>query len=100
MIFFNYKQKFTLLLRKKCSPIWIQRQLGKIISRERVFWQSAWKHVNMEEVCKDFETKMLGECHGCYVQSETLFLANVFDRYIEINELDPAYFLSPPRLSW
>ena len=54
----------------------------------------------MEEVCKDFETKMLGECHGCYVQSETLFLANVFDRYIEINELDPAHFLSPPRLSW
>ena len=39
-----------------------------------------------------------------YVQSDTLLLAYVFENFrnkcIEIYELDPAYFLSAPRLAW
>ena len=39
-----------------------------------------------------------------YVQSDTLLLADVFenfrDKCIEIYELDPAHFLSAPRLAW
>ena len=39
-----------------------------------------------------------------YVQCDTLLLADVFenvrDKCIEIYELDPAHFLSPPGLAW
>ena len=39
-----------------------------------------------------------------YVKSDTLLLADVFenlrDKCIEIDELDPANFLSAPGLSW
>ena len=39
-----------------------------------------------------------------YVQSDTLLLANVFENFrnkcIELDQLDPAHFLSAPRLAW
>ena len=73
-----------------------------------------YNHLNMEDidadyvhakrVCKDFETKNLGEYHDLYVQSNTLLLADVFENFInmcfEIYELDPAKFLSAPGLAW
>ena len=73
-----------------------------------------YSHLNMEHitteyyayagrVCKDFETKKLGEYHGLYVQSDTLLLANVFKNFrkmcLEIYELDPAKFLSARELA-
>ena len=72
-------------------------------------------HLNMEDiidadyshanrVCKDFEIKNLGECHDFYVQSDTLFLADVFENFrnmcVNVYGLDSAKFLSPPGLSW
>ena len=72
-------------------------------------------HLNMEDiidadyshanrVCKDFEIKNLGECHDLYVQSDTLFLADVFENFrnmcVNVYGLDSAKFLSPPGLSW
>ena len=46
----------------------------------------------------------MGENHDLYVQSVTLLLADVFenfrDQFIEIYRLDPAQFLSAPRLAW
>ena len=46
----------------------------------------------------------MGENHDLYVQSVTLLLADVFenfrDQFIEIYGLDPAQFLSAPRLAW
>ena len=72
-------------------------------------------HLNMEDiidadyshanrVCKDFEIKNLGECHDFYVQSDTLFLADVFEYFrnmcVNVYGLDSAKFLSPPGLSW
>ena len=46
----------------------------------------------------------LGDYHDLYVQSDTLILAVVFynfrNKCIEIYELDPAYFLSAPALTW
>ena len=52
---------------------------------------------------KEFGLKDLGEYHDLYVQSDTLFLADVFEnfrnRFIEIYELDPAHFLSAPGLA-
>ena len=39
-----------------------------------------------------------------YVQSDILLLANVFENFrnkcIELDQLDPAHFLSAPRLAW
>ena len=60
-----------------------------------------YSHAN--RVCKDFEIKNLGECHDLYVQSDTLFLADVFENFrnmcVNVYGLDSAKFLSPPGLS-
>ena len=57
-----------------------------------------------QKVWKVFGIKNLGGYHDLYVQSDTLLLADVFenfrDKCIEIYELDPAHFLSAPRLAW
>ena len=56
-----------------------------------------------KRVCKDFETKNLGELYDVYVQSNTLLLADVFENFrnmcIELYELDPARFLTAPGLA-
>ena len=74
-----------------------------------------YSHLNMEDitdagqtvakkVCKDFDIKNLGEYHDLYVESDTLLLVDVFKLFrsmcLEINELDPAHFLSAPGLAW
>ena len=55
-------------------------------------------------VFKNFNNKDVGDYHGFYVQSDTLFLADVFESFrktcIEIYDLDPAHFLSAPGLAW
>ena len=60
-------------------------------------------HVHTKIVCKDFEIKNLGEYHDLYVQIDTLLLADVFENFrnmcLKIWELDPAKFLSAPRLA-
>ena len=38
-------------------------------------------YVHPKRVCKDFEIKNLGEYHNLYVQSDTLFLADVFKNF-------------------
>ena len=61
-----------------------------------------YEHV--QKVWEVFEIKNVGEYHDLYVQSNTLLLADVFenfrDKCIEIYGLDPAHFLSAPRLAW
>ena len=53
---------------------------------------------------KELGLKDHGEYHDLYVQSDTLFLADVFEnlrnKFIEIYELDPTHFLSAPGLAW
>ena len=48
--------------------------------------------------------KSLGDYHGLYVQSDTLFLADVFENFrnmcIKVYEVDLAHFLSAPGLAW
>ena len=48
--------------------------------------------------------KNLGEYHDLYVKLDTALLADVFENFrnksIEIDKLDPAYFLTTPGLSW
>ena len=72
-------------------------------------------HLNIEDItdadyaqaqwlCKDFETKDLGECHYLYAQSNTLMLADKFENFrnmfLKIYDLDPAKSLSSLELAW
>ena len=61
-----------------------------------------YRHGN--NVFKRFKLKNLGEYHYLLVQSDTLLLADVFENFrntcIKVYELDPAHFLSLPRLAW
>ena len=54
-------------------------------------WNEKWQ---------DFEMKNAGEYHDLHVQSDTLLLADVFEKFqclcLQIYELDPAHFLSTP----
>ena len=36
-------------------------------------------YINAKKVCKDFETRNLGEYHDLYFKSDTLLLADVFE---------------------
>ena len=73
-----------------------------------------YSHLNMEDItdadytqtkqaCKVFEIKHLGEYHDLYVQSHTLFLADVFENFhnmcLEVYELDSTKFLSASGLA-
>ena len=55
-------------------------------------------------VWNTFNISNLGEYHDLYVKLDTALLAEVFehfrDKHIEIDKLDPAYFLTTPGLSW
>ena len=57
-----------------------------------------------KRVFEKFNNKNLGDYHDVYVQSDTLFLVDVFENFrhkcIEIYEIDPAHFLSGPGLAW
>ena len=61
-------------------------------------------YAHAKRVCKDFEIKNVVEHHDLYVHSDTLFLADVFENFInmclQIYELDNAKFLSAPGLAW
>ena len=52
-------------------------------------------------ICKDYETKNLGEYHDLYVQSNTLLsgvLENFRNTNLEIYKLDSARFITVPGL--
>ena len=60
-----------------------------------------YKHAKI--VFKNLINKNLGDYHDLHVQSDTLFLADVFENFrlmcIKVYELDPAHFLSAPGLA-
>ena len=61
-------------------------------------------NINISNNVKDFILKHLSNYYGIYVLSDTLFIANIFEKvWIKCNKiyaLDPAHFLSPSRLTW
>ena len=76
--------------------------------------EDIYSHLNMEDItdanyvqakraCKNFEIKNLGEYDDLHVQSNTLFLADVFENFrnmcLKTYELDLAKFLSAPELT-
>ena len=60
-----------------------------------------YRHAN--NVFKRFKLENLRDYHDLYVQSDTLLLADLFNNFrdmcIKEYELDPAHFLSLPRLA-
>ena len=69
--------------------------LEDISNKDYLFPQKVWE---------EFGIRNLGEYHDLYVQTDTLLLADVYekfrDKWIEIYRLDPSYFLSAPGLAW
>ena len=61
-------------------------------------------YMHAKKVCEDFEIKNLGEYHDCYLKSDTLLLADVFENFrkicLKIYHLDPIKFLSAPGSAW
>ena len=57
-----------------------------------------------KKVFRELEMNNLGDYHDLHVQSDTLLLADIFEnfrnKFIANYELDPAYFLSAPGLTW
>ena len=77
--------------------------------------EASYSNLNMEDITdvnhrdakrafKSLNNKNLGDYHDLYVQSDTLLLADVLEKfrniYIKVYELDPAHFLSAPGLAW
>ena len=65
---------------------------------------SADDYAHAINVWNTFNISNLGEYHDLYVKLDTALLADVFENFknnsIEIDELDPTYFLTTPGLSW
>ena len=61
-------------------------------------------YAHAQKVLEVFEINNHSEYHDLYVQSDTLLLADVFEKFrdtcIEIYGLDLSHFLSAPGLSW
>ena len=111
----NNNNKFISLFRKgvysnKYMDDWEKFNETLLIEKEDIY-----SHLNMEDitdadykhgqrVCKDFEIKNLGEFFDLYLESDTLFLADVFENFrnmcSETYEFDPAKFLSALGLAW
>ena len=61
-------------------------------------------YANTQKLWEVFWIKHGGKYHDLYTQSDTLLLADEFenfrDKFNEIYELDPVYFVSRPGLAW
>ena len=65
---------------------------------------SDYHYAHANNVWNTFNISNLCQYHNLYVKVDTALLAAVFenfrDKHIEIDKLDPAYFLTTPGLSW
>ena len=107
--------KFILLLRKGVYPNEYMDDWEKFnetsLPKKEYFYSSLnmkyitdFDHRHPKRVFKNFDNKNIRDYHDLYVQNDTLLLADVFENFrnkcIEIDELDPAHFLSAPGLVW
>ena len=111
----NNIDKFKLLLRKgvysyEYMDSWEHFELP--VPLDKKYYYSKLNESNISDtdieqvknVCNTLKIDNLGQYHDLYVQSDTALLADVFesfrDKCLDIDKLDPAYFLSAPGLSW
>ena len=99
---------------KKVFPLMNNWIIRKNSMKQHYLKKKILQSVNMEDitdadlghtkrVCKDCKIKNLGVNHNFYVQSDSLWLANVFEKLknlcLKIYKLDPAKSLSAPGLA-
>ena len=106
--------KFVLLLRKGVYPYeymdcW-ERFNETSLPYKKAFYSELYleditdeDYTYAQKVFEKFNLKNLSDYHDLYAQSDTLLLEDVFESFrnkcIEINELNPAHFLSAPGLA-
>ena len=106
---------FILIFSEVLYPYQYMEDWEKFNEKSLPEKEDFYSHLNMEDITdddyahakrvyEDFESKHLREYHELYVQSDTLLLADVFDKFrnlcLKIYKLDPAKFLSVPGLAW
>ena len=111
----NDLNKFILLLRKGVYPYEYMDNWERLNETSLPSKESFYSNLNMEDiddidyrhgnnVFNKFKLNNLGDYHDLYVQSDTLLLADVFEKFRDMclkeYELDPAHFLSLPGLAW
>ena len=107
--------KFVLLLRKGGYPYEYMNSWGSfnetsLPSKKSCYSESSLENISdkdylhAQKVWDVFEITNLGEYHDLYFQTDTLLLADVYEKFrdkrIDIYGLDPSYFLSAPGLTW
>ena len=111
----NNLGNFKLLLRKGVYPFEYIRSwenLQEPVPLDKKYYYSEFNDTNISDsdiehvkkVCNAFNITNLGEYHDLYVSLDVALLADVFENFrdttINIDKLDPAYYLSAPGLSW
>ena len=88
-------------------------KFNKLVPLDKKYYYSELNDVDISDndiiayvknMCDTFKIKNLGEYQDLYVKSDTASLADIFqnfrDKGLDINKLDPPYYLSTPDLSW
>ena len=106
--------KFILLLREGVYPYENKNDWEKINGTSLAEKEDFYSHLNIKDISnahytqakrafKNLKITDLGEYHALYVQSNTLFLADVFENFrntcLEIYKLNRACFLNVPGLA-
>ena len=106
--------KLILLLRKSVYPYEYQDSWeifnGTSLPDKEAFYSNLHMedftdvdHRHAKRVFKSLNNKNLGHYHDLHIQSDTFLLADVFENFrnicIKVYEVDPAHFLSAPRLA-
>ena len=107
--------KFVLLLKKGVHPYeymdsWERSDETSLPDKKHFYSELNLEGVtdkdynHAKKIWEVFEINNLGGYHDLYVQSDTLLLADVFEKFratcIEIYGLDPSHFLSAAGLAW
>ena len=115
MITDNNIEKFKLLLRKGVYPYEYMRSWKNFeepVPLNKECYYSETNNANIsgddlehvKKVCDAFSITNLGDSHDLYVSLDLALLADIFENFrdttINIDKLDPAYYLSAPGLSW
>ena len=106
--------KFAMLLRKGVYPYeymdsWERFNETSLLSKKYFYSELTLEDISdkdyehAQKVFKEYCTDM-GDYHDLYVQTDTLLLADVFEKFrekcIEIYGIDPSSFHSAPGLAW
>ena len=107
--------KFKSLLRKGVYPYEYMDSWKRFNETELSSKDKFYSTLNLEDILDDdyahainvlniFNINNLGKYHDLHVKLDTALLVDTFenfrDKHIETYKLDPAYFLTTPRLSW